>query len=110
MSRLLRRDVMNLRKLGRAHALAAQQSCPPLSDKVIDVVDGEREHGRSLLVEFAARGALGEPLDRAVDACPDGIELGRRPGILDRADHLSYPREQSRLILFIAESEEAQHD
>ena len=55
-----RRDMMNLGRLGRARALAAQQSCPPLSKKVIDVVDGEREHGRSLLVEFAARGALGE--------------------------------------------------
>src|SRR5215218_4465598 len=94
-----RRNVMNLGRLGRAHALAAQQRCPPLGDKVIDVVDGEREHGRSLLVEFAARGALGEPLDRAVDAGPDGIELGKRPGLLDRGDHLAYPRQQSRLIL-----------
>src|SRR5215211_6471625 len=110
MSWLLRRDVMNLGRLGRARALAAQQSCPPLGDKVIDVVDGEREHGRSLLVEFAARGALGEPLDRAVDAGPDGIELGKHPGLLDRGDHLSYPREQSRLILVIPESEEAQQD
>src|SRR3954452_20247797 len=104
MSRLLRREVMTLGRLGGAHALAAQQSCAPLGDKVIDVVDGEREHGRSLLVEFPPRGALGEPLDRAVDAGPDGIELGRRLCLLDRGDHLSYPREQSRLILVISKS------
>src|SRR5215207_6981353 len=110
MSRLLRRDVMNLGRLGRARALAAQQSCPPLGDKVIDVVDGEREHGRSLLVEFAARGTLGEPLDRAVDACAYGIEIGRGLSLFYGGDHFSYSREESRLLLVLAESQEAQHD
>ena len=76
--------MMNLRRLGRAHALAAQQSCPPLGHKVIDVADGEREHGRSLLVEFAARSPLGETLDGAVDAGADGIELaGVRASLIE---------------------------
>jgi hypothetical protein len=75
---LLRRHMMNLGRAGRAHALTGQQKRPPFGDKVIDIVDGEREHGRSLLIEFAARGALGEPLDRAVDAHAYSIESGKR--------------------------------
>src|SRR5215207_544588 len=100
--------MMNLGRVGRAHSLTAQQRRAPFGDKVIDVVDGEREHGRSLLVEFPALGALGEPLDRTVDAYAYRIEIGKRLSLFDRGDHLSYSREQSRLLAVIAESQEAQ--
>ena len=93
-----------LGRLGRAHVVAAQQKGAPLREKVIDVVDGEREHGRSVLVEFPALGALGEPLNRADDAYAYGIEISKRLSLFDRGDHLSYSREQSRLLLIIAES------
>src|SRR4051812_9699852 len=68
--------MLDLSSFRRALVSSADQKCASFIDEVVDVVHGERYHGRPVFIELAARGIVREPLDGGVDAGANDIEIG----------------------------------
>src|SRR4051794_7445827 len=83
--------ISNTACFGRARVGLMQQQTASFDDEMIDVGDGERYHGGSLLVEIAARRVVGEPLDGGIDPVADGVEVADRPRSLHGCDHFVHP-------------------